>query len=42
MIETAMRTGMDCIVTRNLRDFSHSRVKVLEPEGFLTALREEG
>ena len=42
MIETAMRTGMDCIVTRNLRDFSHSRVRVLEPEAFLTALREEG
>lgn len=38
MIETALREGMDCIVTRNLRDFSRSPVKALEPEAFLALL----
>lgn len=40
MIETALREGMDCIVTRNARDFSHSTVKVLEPEAFLALIKE--
>lgn len=35
MIETAARTGADCIVTRNLRDFSRSPVKVMAPETFV-------
>lgn len=35
MIETAARVGVDCIVTRNLRDFDHSPVKALSPEEFI-------
>lgn len=38
MIETALREGLDCIVTRNTRDFSLSPVKVMEPEAFLAML----
>ena len=40
MIETARREGLDCIVTRNARDFSHAPLKVIEPEAFLKALNE--
>ena len=35
MIETAEREEIDCIVTRNVRDYSKSSVKVLTPEAFL-------
>ena len=35
MIETAEREEIDCIVTRNIRDYSKSSVKVLAPEAFL-------
>lgn len=31
MIETAVRSGMDCIVTRNQRDYKHSPVPVYTP-----------
>lgn len=35
MIETAMREGMDCIITRNLRDYSFSPLPVYTPREFL-------
>lgn len=35
MAETAARNGIDYIVTRNLRDYSKSKVKVLSPSEFL-------
>ncbi len=35
MSETAQRNGLDYIVTRNLRDYSKSKVKVVSPERFL-------
>ena len=35
MIETAKRTGMDCIITRNEHDYSKSYVPVYSPEEFL-------
>lgn len=38
MIETAFREGLDYIITRNVKDFSHSPVKVLDPESFLLLL----
>ena len=38
MIETALREGLDYIITRNVKDFSHSPVKVLDPESFLLLL----
>lgn len=41
MSETALRCGVDCIVTRNLRDYEKSPVQVYSPSAFL-ALIEEG
>lgn len=35
MSETASRNSVDCIVTRNLKDYSKSKVKVLNPSDFL-------
>ena len=41
MIETAARTEVDCIVTRNEQDFVKSTVPVLSPKGFLSKLMTE-
>ena len=41
MIETALRTEVDCIVTRNTRDYSRSPVTVYSPEEFIKKLEEE-
>ena len=41
MIETALRTEVDCIVTRNTRDYSKSPVTVYSPEELLKILKEE-
>ncbi len=41
MIETAIRTEVDCIVTRNTDDFSKSPIPVYTPEQFLKRLEEE-
>lgn len=41
MIETALRTEADCIVTRNIRDYAKSSVPVFTPEQFLHKLEEE-
>ena len=38
MVETAVRTEMDCIVTRNIRDFTNSPIPVFTPEEFLDKL----
>lgn len=35
LIETAVRSGIDCIITRNDHDFVHSPVRVLTPSDFL-------
>ena len=35
MIETAQREGLDCIVTRNQKDYARSPVPVYTPEEFL-------
>ena len=40
MIETAARTAMDCIVTRNIKDYANAKIKVYTPEQFLTVLRQ--
>ena len=34
MIETAVRSGMDCIVTRNIKDYSHAAIPVYHPADF--------
>lgn len=41
MIETALRSEVDCIVTRNVDDFSKSSVPVYTPEQFSAKLEEE-
>lgn len=41
MAETALRTGMDCIVTRNIKDYSKSLVPVYSPSKFLALLTPE-
>ncbi len=40
MIETAIRTGMDCIITRNTADYSRSPVKIFSPSEFLLCLQD--
>ena len=41
MIETAARTEVDYIVTRNIKDFARSSVPILSPKDFLAALNAE-
>ena len=41
MIETALRTEVGCIVTRNTRDYSQSPVTVYTPEEFIKKLEED-
>ena len=38
MIETALRSNVDCIVTRNQKDYTKSSVPVYSPEEFLEKL----
>lgn len=38
MIETAKRSGADCIVTRNIRDFDTCAVPIYTPADFLNIL----
>ena len=40
MIETAVRSGMDCIVTRNERDYRRSPLPVYAPSLFLERLSQ--
>ena len=35
MVESAVRAGVDCIVTRNVKDYSKSPVPVYSPSDFL-------
>lgn len=41
MSETALRCGMDCIVTRNLKDYERSPVQAYSPSAFLTLIEED-
>lgn len=41
MVETAIRSEMDCIVTGNMKDYKKSSVKVCEPCAFLKLLESE-
>ena len=41
LAETASRTKIDCIVTRNTKDYSKSKVPVMTPERFLSKIDEE-
>ena len=41
MIETAKRSGMDCIVTRNTKHYAGASIPVYEPAEFLRLLASE-
>ena len=41
MVETAIRAEMDCIVTRNTKDFVNSPIPVFSPHEFLNKLLDE-
>lgn len=41
MVETAVRIGADCIVTRNERDFKKSSASVYSPEEFIRRVEKE-
>lgn len=41
MIETARRSGMDCIITRNQKDYGKSSVTVYSPEEFLRLWQDD-
>lgn len=41
MVETAIRSEMDCVVTRNVKDYVKSSVKVYKPSEFLKLLETE-
>ncbi len=38
MIETAARSGIDCIVTRNVKDYSKSTIAIYTPTEFIKLL----
>jgi len=38
MAETALRSGMDCIITRNLKDYSSASIPVYLPADFIKSL----
>ena len=41
MVETAIRSEMDCIVTRSVKDYAKSSIKVHEPSALIKLLEEE-
>ena len=41
MIETAMRSNVDCIITRNTKDYGKSPVPVYTPDQFLEVMEQE-
>ena len=42
MIETALRSGADCIVTRNTKDYSKFPIPVYTPSEFTALFQETG
>ncbi len=41
MVQTAIRVGANCIVTRNLKDYKTAEIQVLSPEQFVAKIEEE-
>lgn len=41
MVETALRCGMDCIVTRNVKDYEKSLIEVYQPAEFLNLFHQK-
>jgi hypothetical protein len=38
MVETAIRSEMDCIVTRNMKDYANASITVYEPDALIALL----
>ena len=41
MVETAVRSGADCIVTRNTKDYAKAQIAVCTPEEFIQQINED-
>lgn len=41
MIETAIRSNVDCIVTRNTKDYKKSPISICTPEQFLKIMEQD-
>ena len=41
MVETAVRSGADCIVTRNTKDYAKAQIAVWTPEEFIQQIDED-
>lgn len=41
MVQTALRVGADCIVTRNLKDYALADLPIFSPEEFLEKISEK-
>jgi predicted nucleic acid-binding protein len=41
MVETAIRSEMDCIVTRNVKDYAKASITVYEPDALIALLEVE-
>jgi hypothetical protein len=41
MVETAIRSEMDCIVTRNVKDYVKASITVYEPDALIALLEKE-
>lgn len=41
MVESALRANMDCIVTRNIKDYTKSSVPIYAPADFLQRIKPE-
>jgi hypothetical protein len=41
MVETAIRSEMDCIVTRNMKDYAKASITVYEPDALIALLEVE-
>jgi hypothetical protein len=41
MVETAIRSEMDCIVTRNVTDYAKASVTVYEPDALIALIEAE-
>lgn len=40
MVSTAVRTGMDCIVTRNIKDYRNAQITIYTPENLMEELKD--
>ena len=41
MVETAVHSGVDCIVTRNTKDYTKAQIAICTPEEFIQQINED-